>query len=138
MLQYGVALNRRRGFADNKNLWLGERVVDLAAQHTADAAVRLALFHHPLDWLNEQDLLSVDGRLQSCFDVLLFGHLHVARPSANITADGSVAISHGGCLYLSRDYFNGYTIITIDPITRSIKFILRTYQRRRREFELSC
>jgi predicted MPP superfamily phosphohydrolase len=123
------------GHRDNKVLLMGERVVDLAVQHTADAAVRLALFHHPLDWLSDPDFLSVEGRLQSCFDVLLYGHLHVARPSITATADGSAVMSQVGCLYLSRDYFNGYSIITIDPVTRSTKFLLRTYQRMRREFD---
>jgi predicted MPP superfamily phosphohydrolase len=119
---------------DYGKLLLGERSVDLAAPHAVDSELRLSVFHHPLSWLQERDALAVQARLYATFDLLLYGHVHHASPEITMTAYGSSALSQAGCLYQSRDYFNGYVFVSIDTETRQVTFKLRTYHDRSRRF----
>jgi hypothetical protein len=125
------------GNADYGRLILGERSVDLASAHIGNPRLRLAAFHHPLRWLNEHDAQAAGARLYTNFDVLLFGHVHVASPEITTTAYGRAALGQSGCLYQNRDYFNGYALLSVDTDARSVASHLRTYIDRRRHFDLA-
>jgi predicted MPP superfamily phosphohydrolase len=112
---------------DRHRLLLGERNVDDAIADLAEVDIRLAVFHHPLDWLAEFDELSVTSRLYSAFDVLLCGHTHRSFPEVRTTSIGTSIMSQAGCLYQTRNFFNGYQVLQIDPVAGNAEFVIRTY-----------
>src|SRR5262249_2359443 len=109
---------RATGEPDDKdlgNLLIGERIMDYAIEKLGRVDIRLAVFHHPLNWLHPFDQTAVDGRLQAEFDILMCGHIHRSSPEWRRTTAGEVVLSQGAALYVSRDYFNGYNIVQITP-----------------------
>jgi predicted MPP superfamily phosphohydrolase len=112
---------------DRHRLLLGERNVDNAIAALSEADLRLAVFHHPLDWLAEFDEMSVASRLYSAFDVLMCGHTHRSFPEVRTTSIGTSIMSQTGCLYQARNFFNGYQLLQIDLVSEKAEFIVRTY-----------
>src|SRR5690606_26436814 len=101
---------------DRRNILLGERNVDTAIADLSLCDLKIAMFHHPFDWLAEFDESAVASRLFSNFDILLCGHIHRNVPEARQTPSGSAVISQTGSLYESRRHFNGYQYITFDTL----------------------
>ncbi|MBY3043685.1 metallophosphoesterase [Rhizobium leguminosarum] len=122
------------GNVDKGNLIIGERVIDLAVQATKDVAVRIAVFHHPFDWLAESDRTAVETRLHSEFHAFFYGHVHTTLPTFTRAPMGGAVYSQAGCLYDKRDYFNGYSIVEIDTEASSVSIIAREYSDRIRAF----
>ncbi|RWD31820.1 MAG: hypothetical protein EOS34_22935 [Mesorhizobium sp.] len=120
---------------DRRQMLLVERNVDIAISDIKEAEIRVAMFHHPFDWLAEFDETAVSSRLMSQFDVLLCGHIHRSSPEARVTSAGSAIISQTGCLYHHRKHFNGYQFITIDLGTRKVEFDIRSWFDTRRTFD---
>ena len=120
--------------ADRGNLVLGERVVDHAIEKLSHVDTRLAVFHHPLDWLHQADEAAVAGRLMGGFDVLFCGHIHRALPSYRMTTYGDAALSQAGCLYENRDYFNGFNNLEFDFDASKLKISIEEYSDQRRTF----
>jgi predicted MPP superfamily phosphohydrolase len=122
------------GNFDRGNLILGERVIDHAAKLLESSEIRLAVFHHPLLWLNSADEAAVDARLQSEFDILFCGHIHRTLPSYRATTHGDAINSQAGCLYGSRDYFNGFNFLELDDGSPAVKIAIEEYSDDRRTF----
>lgn len=120
--------------ADRGNLVLGERVIDLAADRLKGCTLKLAVFHHPTDWLRDADRAAVEGRLQAEFDAFFFGHVHTVSPQYSHQALGGAFYSQAGCLYQHRDYFNGYSIVDFDVAGSRIDISAYEYSDRIREF----
>jgi predicted MPP superfamily phosphohydrolase len=120
--------------ADKGHLLLGERCVDSAVRDLEAADIRLAVFHHPIDYLASFEQAAVEGRLLSGFDLLLYGHVHSDNPTVKQSSLGKALYSQSGCLYQQRSYHNGYQVIDIGPSDRCGKIIGRTYFDRPREF----
>jgi predicted MPP superfamily phosphohydrolase len=120
--------------ADYGHLILGERIVDKAVESLADSDLRFGVLHHPISWLHEADQASVESRLQSEFDLLFCGHIHRSSPERHVAPAGDVIISQGGCLYNSRDHFNGYSIVRIKPAAQEVDIIVQEYSDQRRKF----
>lgn len=112
---------------DRHKLLLGERNVDHAVRDLESADIRIAAFHHPLDWLAGFDEMAVASRMYSAFDLLMFGHNHQSFPEARITPVGWSVFSQAGCLYQRRGYFNGYQVVCLDPDVEQAEFVIRTY-----------
>lgn len=101
---------------DNRALLLGERNIDIASTALEMADLRIAIFHHPLDWLCEFDETVVTSRLMASFNILMYGHTHAANPQLRVGPSGGALFSQAGCLYQhgNRSYFNGYNVLVID------------------------
>jgi len=112
---------------DRHRLLLGERNVDNAIAALSEVDLRLAVFHHPLDWLAEFDEQSVASRMYTAFDVLLCGHTHRSFPEVRTTSIGTSILSQAGCLYQARNFFNGYQLLQIDLVAERAEFVVRTY-----------
>lgn len=122
--------------ADRNFLVLGERNVDSAITELEDCDLKIAVFHHPTDWLCDFDSSSVLARLYSGFDLIAHGHIHKPLPEQRFTTSGTALISQVGCLYNSRDYPNSYQIVTLDTETEKATFRIRTFfDNPRREFD---
>ncbi|MDF8357568.1 hypothetical protein [Ensifer adhaerens] len=92
------------------------------------------MFHHPFDWLNESDRTAVEARLHSEFSAFFFGHVHSTVPSYTKGPLGGAVYSQAGCLYETRSYFNGYSIVELDLESQQVSIEAREYSDRIRAF----
>jgi predicted MPP superfamily phosphohydrolase len=102
------------GEAEKCKLLVPERAVDKAADHLSKCILKILVVHHPLDWLAPWNVKAVSIPLFSHFDLVLFGHVHESMPTISQNAIGECLFAQGGCLYVSREYYNGYQLLDID------------------------
>lgn len=121
--------------ADLQKLILGERAVDLALADLDGCDFKIAVHHHPLDWLHPSDADAVDLLLRRSFDLSCSGHVHQSKPRLTIEGSGSCVASPTGSVFAGRNYFNGYQIVEIDIADRHYTFHVREYLNNRREFD---
>jgi hypothetical protein len=125
----------RSGDFDRERLLLSERQVDEARRTIVDTQLQVAVFHHPLEWLMPFDRKVSGRRILAEFNVVLTGHNHQADAQAVSTLSGNALLNQAGCLYSSRDYFNGYSWISYDTRTETARVMLREYSDHRRAFD---
>jgi formylglycine-generating enzyme required for sulfatase activity/predicted phosphodiesterase len=91
---------------DHNRLWIGCRCLDeaigLLPQNSPD--LRIALLHHPLEWLNDAERANIKTILQTKCDVLLRGHLHETDITSVFTAQGGTLYAAAGACYQESPY----------------------------------
>lgn len=100
-------------------LVMGERLVrealdGLDAGKSEVSALRVALFHHPLDWLCDFERDAIKGLLLERCDFLLHGHLHSQRPEVVVGPEGSAVILAAGAAYQGRAWPNLALLVEVD------------------------
>ena len=110
---------------DQNKILIGERQVRTALDQSAEASIRVALVHHPFDWLKEFDRNDSEQLLTSSCDFVLHGHLHQTGVHQLSSPDSSATIIAAGASYENRDYPNAYNFVQLSP--QSGKVILRRY-----------
>lgn len=61
---------------DHAKLWVGSRSVDALKSFQDKPALKIALIHHPFDWLAQAEHAKVRTTVRGFADVILSGHLH--------------------------------------------------------------
>lgn len=125
------------GDKDRNNLYVGERQIELALCDLNDCEIRIALMHHTLDWLAPDEKNRIQRVLAANFDVLLCGHNHNNNAGHITSTLGSLLISNTGCIYESREHFNGYSIIDICNEQNVWRIEAREYYSERNVFDIS-
>lgn len=121
------------GSEDFQRLLVGEDELVTALDAIDGCDFKIAVVHHPLSWLDTFDRDAVRREFETRGLLVLCGHEHSPAPTSLFSARGGAVYSHAGCLYESRDYFNGYTIIDLDN-DDEVTFTLRTWWPRRTAF----
>ncbi len=82
---------------DHAKLWVGRRALDvaLAQLRELDADLTVALLHHPLEWLHDEERATIKANLRAQVDVVLRGHLHENDVEAVVGIGGQSFGSHG-------------------------------------------
>lgn len=114
------------GSNERGRMILGSYQVEQALHSLENAKIKICLLHHPLDWLIECDKYEVE-KLLCHFDFILNGHIHTLDVKNIIAYHGQSIVSTSGRFYPSDDYYNGYSIIAINPDTYNGDVILRQY-----------
>jgi 3',5'-cyclic AMP phosphodiesterase CpdA len=98
----------RQGDDDHAKLWVGRRCLDAAVEelNTLGPALKIALVHHPLDWLHEAERSNVRTALQSNVDIILRGHLHETDVEAVAGVMGGALHMAAGAAYQTRRWPN--------------------------------
>jgi predicted MPP superfamily phosphohydrolase len=130
-------LTRGGGTADYGKLLLGDEQVRQATNLLNDVDLRIAVMHHPLEWLSPTEKPVVQRSLAINFQAVLSGHNHDNNAQAISSNIGSLFHSNTGCLYETEDYFNGYSLLTFDPSENSWLVEAREYYFQRRSFDQS-
>lgn len=112
---------------DRGRLVIGEYLVDLATQALGDSDFRVALLHHPFDWLLEIDRKAVEPLISASFHMVCSGHVHDEGPEARKTISGSSLILRSGCLYEKRSRPIAYHIADLDLTTNSFAVSIREF-----------
>lgn len=116
------------------NMILGAYQVEQAIHALENTKIKVCLLHHPLDWLMDWDKYEVE-KLLCKFDFVLNGHIHTLDAKNVVAYHGQSIISTSGRFYPSDDYYNGYSIIIVDPDTYNGKVLLRQYYPQRKCFD---
>ena len=112
---------------DKGNLWLGDWQLDEMALRIKDVDVRIAMVHHPLNWLVEAEDPSLKIRFQSEFHVLLHGHEH--RPWLEVPHKNHMNVAAGAVLERPGAEL-GYNFSRFDLDNGQGEVWMRTFDRR--------
>lgn len=123
-----------RGDDDRGKLLIGERQIDNALNDLSDVDLKIAMFHHPLDWLKDFDKESIQSMLIENFDMVFHGHLHAHDPNQIVNTVHTTIFYRCGAIFEGRE-FNGYALTTYDTDTGEVHMLLRQYYDKRREFD---
>jgi predicted MPP superfamily phosphohydrolase len=117
---------------DRKNVLIGENQVIRARELISGCSLKIAVVHHPLDWLADFDQKNVTTFITKDYDLLFCGHVHEGT-SWNVTNRyGSlfVSVAPSNWTYAIRNegsFYNGYSIIDYNPTIPSITVNHRRY-----------
>ena len=115
------------GVDERGKLGLSERQVRRALEQGNDEGIKIALLHHPFDWLYEFDWNLCEPLLMDNCDFILSGHLHKTSLSFKETPDARAMNIAAGACYASRDYHNSYNMVRLDLERRKGNIFLRTW-----------
>ena len=104
---------------DCGNLILGKAQIDDSLLHIKDAEIKIALIHHPIEFLCEPDMEVVTPLIYENYDIVLIGHTHKKQGAYHQDLQGNLFISkaqstNGEDTGLFK-YANGYTVIDMIP-----------------------
>ena len=92
-------------------LWLGGQwQLNTLSGKLKDADIKLAIGHHPLDWLVEQETPNLNPRLEQAFHFFLHGHEHFSWVAET---PRHIRLAAGAC-YGERPSESGYSFVRLD------------------------
>ena len=118
---------RSESDADRTNLLLGERQVRAAVEQAKRADIRIALMHHPFEWLHDSDREVCERLLLENCHFVLHGHLHrtgiVRLSGPDISSPMQIA---AGAAHSSNEA-KAYNLVHLDFGTRKGTVYLRLF-----------
>ena len=119
-----------------KGLLIGERQARAAldAAREVQPTLKIALSHHPFDWLREFDQNDSAALLLDNCHFILHGHLHQTAMTQLTSPDSSAMIIGGGASYKDRRYANRYSWVRLDLNAGTGTIYLRRYSDERGGF----
>jgi len=112
---------------DQGNLLIGERQLLAALEGIEEADLRVAFFHHPIDWLHEIERFDIERRLQAECDLILHGHWHEPQVQVEESMAGHAVRIPSGAVYAHRDHPNSYGFVQVNLDSRQGEVYLRRY-----------
>jgi len=133
------ALGCGRKEIEKGSLIVGEPQIRESAKGLADADIKIAVLHHPLDWLAEYDFLRIERPLRSSCDFILCGHTHRPRVEASLSTQGDAIIIPAGASYRKRiekspHYTSSYNFVHLDFVKGTVSVFLRRWNEERGEW----
>lgn len=129
------------GVSDKMNILLGERQVTNARKLIHKCDIKIAILHHPLDWLSKFDYESVTSLIQKDYDMIFCGHIHEGSSWSKTDMYGNlfVSIAPSNWKYYMRSgeqsHFIGYSIVDYDHVNLHIKVHNRRYSHKKGCFD---
>ncbi|MCB9730008.1 MAG: SUMF1/EgtB/PvdO family nonheme iron enzyme, partial [Deltaproteobacteria bacterium] len=107
----------QHGNDEGKKLLMGLAQVEDALRDLDLHHLRIALMHHPLDWLADFDESVVDDLLVSPrgAHIVLRGHLHKEKTFHRLDPDGCTLMHAAGTLYVQEQWPRGFLVGTLSP-----------------------
>jgi len=121
---------------DSGNLLIGESQILNAIDFLQECEIKIALGHHPIDWLLIADKNVIKPILEREFDFYLYGHTHQISASYSETFYGKIYYNNA-CATLAdhnidKNFDNGYNII--ERNSKSLKISYRKYNQAKNRF----
>lgn len=118
------------GHEERGYLALGESQVRQALRACRGAELRVALLHHPFDWLYSFDEQSCKAQLMDKCGFILSGHLHRITLEQLQTPDARAMMIAAGACYEAREHQNSYNLVRLDLETMKGTVFLRAWSDR--------
>jgi len=99
---------------DHAKLFIGCRCLDAAKTQLEEADLKVALIHHPLDWLNPFEQSNIEAVLEESVDLLLQGHFHQVAVKGIVSANGGYLKLAAGASYQTRQWPNTAMYVTFE------------------------
>jgi len=116
----------------HRRIVLGEAQARELAQEleAAGAHLRIALLHHPLDWLHEAEEGMIGGLLRRSFDLVLHGHRHRSEASRLVTHGGGLVMVEAGAAYAGSGWYHGCSLGRWDAARGELRLVFLTWDER--------
>ncbi len=126
-----------KSFAKDLNLLVvPEYAIMEAVKSLKLDSLRIFVTHHPLSHLSEQTAKYLGGEIAKHGHIHLFGHMHDPQPQKITGLKGDVLSSQPGALFTARkEYYNGYSLITMERASMNAEIMVRSYFPERSEFD---
>lgn len=131
-LMAGREKNSQGEIGDYGKLIVGEPQVDELIKKAQDFDVRIAVLHHPFEWLTEFDRSEIKKLLTKNCHFILCGHQHESQIYQVQGLEGDYIIIPAGASYVARKYPNGYNFVHLDFNSQRGKIYLRRWSNRQR------
>lgn len=122
---------------DRERLIVGQKQIEDSLELLNDCDVKLALMHHPIEFLIDFDREAVKDKLYKNYDVLFTGHVHQLDSMYTQNLTGKLFISIAGSTIADnpteRKYANGYSVISLNP-KKGVEVIYRKYLENHEKF----
>lgn len=104
-----------RGDQDHSNLWIGRLCLEESARQLSvlDPDLRIAVMHHPIDWLAPEERIAIRRTLADSVDVILRGHVHDSDLEQVSSHGASTLTFAAGAVYQTRRLPNGAMYVTV-------------------------
>ena len=102
------------GESDRNKLVLGERQARAALDLVKGVPLRLAVMHHPFDWLSDFDRQDCESLLTKGCQFVLHGHLHRTGLTLTKTPDAEAMVLAAGSCFETRRSHNAYNWVQLD------------------------
>jgi formylglycine-generating enzyme required for sulfatase activity/predicted MPP superfamily phosphohydrolase len=99
---------------DHEKLFIGCRCLDAARKQFEAADLKVALIHHPLDWLSPFEQSNIEAVLEESVDLLLQGHFHQVAVKGIVSANGGYLKLAAGASYQTRQWPNTAMYVTFE------------------------
>ncbi len=121
---------------DERKLAVPEYAIMEAVKALTPGSLRIFTTHHPLSSLSESSARYLEGEITKHAHYHLFGHMHDPKPRSVSGLRGEVFTDQAGAVFTARrDYYIGYSLITIDRSTNHTEVLIRSYFKDRNEFD---
>ena len=120
---------------DRCRLFVGENQLVATVAELRSAEFRIAVMHHPLDWLHPSETEPLREALLNNFDLVLCGHNHSRDATQATSSLGSTLFCNAGCLYEHTGRRNGYSLLQLSLASRQVTCYHRKYYRKRELFD---
>ncbi|MBD2287888.1 MAG: metallophosphoesterase family protein [Microcystis sp.] len=117
--------------ADKVFLVVGEPQLHTSLDSIQDCNIKIAVLHHPFDWLTEFDRKRIKRRLGEGCHFILCGHEHQSRVDRINSTDGDYVFIPAGASYDRPDYPNSYNFVHLDFEKGEGTIYLRRWSRER-------
>jgi predicted phosphodiesterase len=114
---------------DRGKLIVGEYQIRPRLSEIKTCDVRLAVLHHPFDYLEESESKNINNLLREYFHFILCGHQHISDFNLVKGLTGKCIIIPAGASYESREHHNGYNFVHLDFENGQGKIYLRTWNK---------
>lgn len=120
-----------------ETLFLTLPQVHRMAENVADAQLRIALVHHPMDWFHPTEQSIVQNDMLRRFDLILTGHLHIPATAATRTPTNESLVYTVPSFFDGdmKNLIDGYNYYNIDLAERKIIAAHRKFIRIREEYD---
>jgi hypothetical protein len=124
--------DEKGGIDDARRLIVGELQIYDRLAEIKDADIKIAVMHHPFDWLSEFDRNRIEDRLRRACHFVLHGHEH--RPKVQVTfgTGGDCVVIPAGASYDRRiaenpRYTNAYNLVRLNLANGTGRIYLRRW-----------
>lgn len=114
------------GITEKGKMIVGKRQIVEALESIEATDIKICLMHHPIDWLVDADKIAVEKCLNE-FDIVLNGHIHESLTNTYTSFNGKCIFNTCGKFDNTSDIYNGYSIISLNPLNRFCEVIIRQY-----------
>jgi len=120
---------------DKGYVLVGEPQIHQSLKEISDADIKIAILHHPFEWLNEFDRRHIEERLINECDFILNGHQHTPYARQISRNNGFYIQISTGASYadrISKDplFINAYNLVHFDCDTKKGIVFLRRWSDR--------